>query len=150
MPHDAPGGADFVAPFTLAYSYKRTTGPVIGRFLGALAEGVVLGARTPGGDVVVPASEYDPRTGQATGELVPVGPEGVVEAWSHVPAPLPSDPLAEPFAWALVRLDGASTSLLHAVRDPDGVVRTGTRVRATFASEPQGTMRDLVAFEVVP
>jgi uncharacterized OB-fold protein len=140
---------DFVAPFTLAYTYKRTTGPVIGRYLGALAEGVVLGARAASGEVIVPASEYDPRTGEATTELVPVGPEGTVTAWSWVAAPLPTDPLPEPFAWALVLLDGASTALLHVVRGPEAAVRTGARVRATFAAEPQGSPRDLVAFEVI-
>lgn len=147
---DQPGTRDFVAPFILAYTYKRTTGPVLGRFLGALGEGVILGARTRDGEVVVPASEFDPRTGHATSELVPVGPLGTIETWSLVSEPRPSDPLAEPFAWALVRLDGAATAMLHVVRAGATPITTGARVRPVFSEQPEGSVRDLVAFEVIP
>ncbi len=141
---------DFVAPFTLAYTYKRTTGPIIGRFLGALGEGLILGARTAAGDVIVPASEYDPRTGTATEALVPVGPEGVIVSWSWVPEPLPTDPSQQPFAWALILLDGAAIPWLHVVLGPEAGVRTGARVVARFAAAPTGSVRDVVGFEVLP
>lgn len=146
----APSPDLFVAPFTLAYTYRRSTGPVIGRFLGALGEGQILGARAPGGEVIVPASEYDPRTGAATGELVPVGPEGTVTTWSWVEVPPPGAPLTEPFAWAMVQLDGGTTPMLHVVRGPAAGIHTGARVRATFSPTPEGSILDLVAFEVIP
>ena len=44
-----------------------------------------------------------------------MGPEGTVVSWSWMPEPLAGQPLAEPFAWALIRLDGADTAMLHAV-----------------------------------
>ena len=34
------------APYVLEYTYQRSTGPVIGRFLGGLRAGVILGVKT--------------------------------------------------------------------------------------------------------
>ena len=56
---------DLVSPFTLEYTYKRSTGPVIGRFLAGLRDGQLLGVRTLAGDVLVPPTEYEPTTGAA-------------------------------------------------------------------------------------
>ena len=58
----------------------------------------------------MPPTEYDPTTGDDTGELVEVGPAGVVETWAWVARPLRKHPLSVPFAWALIRLDGADTA----------------------------------------
>jgi uncharacterized OB-fold protein len=66
-----------------------------------------------------------------------VGQEGVVTTWSRPP---------EGPAWALVRLDGADTALLH--RD-DGAVKTGARVRARWRAERTGSIQDLECFEVI-
>ena len=40
---------------------------------------------------------------------------GEVLTWSWAADPLPGQPLDRPFAWALVKLDGADTGLLHAL-----------------------------------
>ena len=125
---------ELVAPFHLAYAYTRSTGSVLGRYLGALREGRVEGVRTRAGEVLVPPSEADPRTGDAvTDDWVEVGPEGEVTTWTYVASPRPSHPLREPFAFALVKLDGASTAMLHVVRAPESALRTGLRVRAVMS-----------------
>ena len=72
----------FVAPFTLAYTYKRSLGPILSRFFTELREGHILGARTARGTVVVPPCEYDPETGADVLDLVEVGPEGRVTSWT--------------------------------------------------------------------
>ena len=61
----------------------------------------------------MPPTEYDPETGEATYDVVEVGPEATVTAWSWVGRPRPKHPLQTPFAWVLVRFDGADTSFLH-------------------------------------
>ena len=68
--------------------------------------------------------------------MVDVGPEGTVTSWSWVPHPRPKHPLTTPFAWVLVRFDGADTSFLHVMpaSGPDEV-HTGMRVRPEFAPE---------------
>ena len=48
------------APVTVAFDYTRSTGPVLGRFLTGLRDGVVVGGRTSEGTVVVPPPEFDP------------------------------------------------------------------------------------------
>jgi uncharacterized OB-fold protein len=133
----------------LEYPYSRSVGPVIGAFLTGLRDGKLLGVRGAGGSVIVPPTEYDPTTGDDTGEMVEVGPGGVVESWAWVSHPLRKHPLQTPFAWALIRLDGADTALLHAV-DPGGPdsLASGDRVTAKFrpAAERVGTMTDIEAF----
>jgi uncharacterized OB-fold protein len=137
------------APYVLEYGYRRSVGPVIGRFLAALREGRIEGARTAAGRVIVPPSEYDPETGEAIGEMVPVSSCGTVTTWSWVSQPGRMHPLSRPFAWALIRLDGADTALLHAVDAGDpSRIKTGARVRARFAAERKGELRDLACFEL--
>ena len=134
------------AQHVLEFPYKRTVGPVIGRFLAALKEGRLEGVKAADGRVLVPPQEYDPDTGEAvTGEFVEVGPGGVVTMWTWVPEPGARHPLATPFAWALIKLDGADTALLHAVDagSPDAL-STGMRVQARFAEEPKGHINDVV------
>ncbi|MGH9098379.1 MAG: Zn-ribbon domain-containing OB-fold protein, partial [Acidimicrobiales bacterium] len=103
------------ASHVLEYPYSRSVGPVIGAFLTGLRDGKLMGVKGSGGSVIVPPTEYDPATGDDTGEMVEVGPGGVVESWAWVSDPLPKHPLGTPFAWALIRLDGADTAMLHAV-----------------------------------
>ncbi len=136
------------APHVLEYRYRRSVGPLLGGFFTALRERRLLGARTPSGRVLAPPAEADPETGETTEELVPIGPGGVVTTWTWVARPRPKQPLARPFAWALIRLDGADTALLHAV-DAGGESRmaTGLRVRPRWREETVGEMRDLVCFE---
>ena len=111
----------------------------------------MLGSRTAAGRVVVPPLEYDPLTGEPVDDLVPVGQAGAVTTWAWVPEPLRKHPLDRPFAWALVQLDGADTSLLHAldVASPEDV-RTGMRVRIRWRPERVGHLTDIACFEPEP
>lgn len=136
------------APHVLEYPYRRSVGPVIGRFFAALKERRFEGIRMRDGRVLVPPLEYDPATGESLDELVPVGPAGVVTTWAWVTSPRPKHPLAHPFAWALIRLDGADTAMLHAVDAGSlAAMRTGMRVRPRWKAEPEGDIHDIVCFE---
>ena len=133
--------------FVLKYPYRRSVGPVLGAFFTALSAGKILGVRTANGDVVVPPVEYDPQSGASCSDLVEVGPSGQVTSWTWQAAPRERHPLQRPFAWALVRLDGASSDFLHAVEVADPAdMKNGMRVRATFREEPQGGIQDLRCF----
>lgn len=135
------------AAYVLEYTYQRSVGPVIGRFLAALRDARVEGVRTKSGRVLVPPAEYDPDTGEATEEFVEVGQAGVVKTWSWIAEPRRANPLSKPFAWALVQLDGADTALLHAV-DAGSIERmkTGMRVRVKWADERVGRIQDIACF----
>jgi uncharacterized OB-fold protein len=138
---------DHTVTSTLEFPYRRSLGAVIGGFMTALADHRVLGVRTPAGEVLVPPLEYDPRTGAALSDLVEVGPGGEVSTWCWVSEPTARHPLQHPFAFALIKLDGASTALVHAVDagEPDAM-RTGMRVQPRWRAEPEGRITDIEAF----
>jgi len=136
-------------PHVLEYPYKRSLGPVLSRFFTGLRDRRFEGIRTRDGRVMVPPQEYDPETGEALDEWVPVGPGGEIVSWSWVSRPRTKQPFDHPFAYALIRLDGADTTLLHAVDAPDeAALSVGARVAPRWAEEPAGGIRDVVCFEL--
>jgi len=98
--------------------------------------------------VICPPLEYDPESGDAVDDLVEVGPGGTVTGWSWVTEPRAKHPLDHPFAWALVQLDGADTSMVHALDAPGiDAVQTGMRVQVRWADERTGHITDIACFE---
>ncbi|MCY0954505.1 Zn-ribbon domain-containing OB-fold protein [Streptomyces sp. H27-S2] len=136
------------APLVVEFPFTRSLGPVQSAFLTGLREGVVLGVRTSDGKVMVPPTEYDPVTAEEIRDLVEVAATGTVTTWAWNPAPRPNQPLATPFAWVLVTLDGADTAILHALDAPGpAAVRTGMRVRVRWAADRIGAITDIACFE---
>ena len=134
--------------YTLELPYRRSVGPVVGAFLTGLRDQQVLGSRTAAGRVIVPPLEYDPDTGDAVDDLVGVGSSGVVTSWAWIAEPLRKHPLDRPFAWVMVQLDGADTSLVHALdAGTADAVATGMRVRIRWADERRGHINDIACFE---
>ena len=132
----------------IAFDYTRSLGPVLGQFMTALRDRRVLAARGADGTVHAPPFEYDPVTFRPPRELVEVGPAGTVVTWTWQPGPLPGQPLDRPFGWALIRLDGADTAMLHAVdAGSAAAMRTGMRVRVRWAADRVGSIRDIACFE---
>ncbi len=143
----APDGC-FTAPLVLSYPYGRTLGATYGRFFTGLRDGRIEGTRGADGTVHVPPIEFDPLTGTACTEWVEVGTEGTVTTWSWQPVPVEGTPLGHPFAWALIRLDGADHPMLHAV-DAGAPERmaSGMRVRVRWAAERGTGIGDIACFE---
>ncbi|WP_394618429.1 Zn-ribbon domain-containing OB-fold protein [Lentzea sp. JNUCC 0626] len=137
------------APLDVGFDYTRSLGPTLGRFLSDLRRRKVTGIRGSDGRVHVPPLEYDPVTAERLHEFVDVAATGVVRGWSWIPEPLEGQPLDRPFAWALIQLDGADTSLLHAVDagTPDQI-STGARVRVRWRDERVGAITDIECFEL--
>lgn len=142
-PHEPP----LSAPLKLSFDYTRSVGPLLGQFFTALRERRIVGVRGSDGRVHVPPAEYDPVTYEALTEVVPVSSVGTVVSWTWQPEPLEGQPLDRPFAWALIKLDGADTPLLHAVAaESSDAISTGARVHAHWVDEPVGTMTDIAYF----
>lgn len=138
------------APLTIEYPFNRTTGPVIGMFLTQLRDKAIVGIRAADGSVVCPPVEYDPATGEPLTEMVPVGTDGEVVSWSWVSQPRVGQPLSEPHALALIRLDGADTSMLACVAAPSpDDMATGARVTVRWADEREGLITDIVCFDLI-
>lgn len=144
----------FSAERVLEYpgGYTRSVGPVIGRFLTGLRDGRLLGVRLADGRVLVPPTEYDPTTSASVAadgdHWVEVGPAGTVQAFTWVAEPREGKhPLDRPFAFALIRPDGADTALLHAV-DCGSVdaITIGSRVAPRWRAERTGFVTDIEAW----
>ncbi|MFJ9471547.1 Zn-ribbon domain-containing OB-fold protein [Streptomyces caniferus] len=136
------------APLVVEFPFTRSLGPVQSAFLTGLRERTVLGVTASDGRVIVPPTEYDPVTAEEIRDLVEVGTSGTVTTWAWNPSPRRGQPLTTPFAWVLVRLDGADTALLHALDAPGpDAVSTGMRVRVRWAPERTGAITDIACFE---
>jgi uncharacterized OB-fold protein len=99
--------------------------------------------------VIVPPAEFDPVTGDDLTELVEVGPGGAITTWAWVSEPHEKHPSDEPFAWALIKLDGADTSMLGAVQAPGiDAVTTGARVEPVWADEREGHILDIAHWQL--
>jgi uncharacterized OB-fold protein len=151
-PQSKPQSRPLRAPLEIEFDYTRSLGPALSQFMTGLAGRRILGARGSDGRVYVPPFEYDPVTFAPADELVEVGSSGTVVSWSWMPDPLEGQPLQEqslahPFAWALIRLDGADTAMLHAVdAGAADEMRTGMRVTARWAARTVGDIRDIEGF----
>ncbi len=64
---------------------------------------------------------------------------------------LDDQPLDKPFGWALIKLDGADTAMLHAV-DAGSIdkMSTGMRVKAKWRAEREGHINDIECFVPAP
>jgi len=134
----------------LQYPYRRATGPILGRFFTEIRDhGRFLGVKTSSGEVLCPPVEVDPESLEdlSVDDLVEVGPAGYVTSWTWLNEPRPGNPLERPFAWALIKLDGADSALLHAVdAGSESAMRTGMRVGPRFCDERHGSIRDITCF----
>ena len=135
------------APLRLSFDYTRSVGSTLSAFFTALRARHILGVRTSDGRVLFPPAEYDPVTYAPLSEMVPVASVGTVLSWSWQAEPLEGQPLEQPFAFALIKLDGADTAMLHAVAvDSPAGIKTGDRVHVHWVDEPVGAITDIAYF----
>lgn len=135
------------APLKLSFDYTRSVGVTLSQFFTALRDRRVVGVRGADGRVLVPPAEYDPVTYDELTEIVPVASVGTVVSWTWQPEPLEGQPLTRPFAWALIKLDGADTPLIHAVDAGSAdAITTGSRVHVHWADETVGSITDIAYF----
>jgi uncharacterized OB-fold protein len=144
----------FTSEHALEYpgGYTRSVGPVIGRFLTGLRDGRILAVRLADGRVLVPPTEYDPSTSAAVSadgdHWIEVGPRGTVQSFTWVASPRKGKHgLDRPFAFALIRPDGADTALLHTVDCGSAdAIRVGMRVAPRWKNERVGSITDIEAW----
>ena len=137
-----------IAPHILDYTYKCSLGPILSQFFTGLRDKKLVGVKRKDGSVLFPPKEYDPDTAESLDEMVPVQDEGVVRSWAWVGAPRKQQPLDKPFAYALIQLDGADTTFLHVVDGgSESAMKTGMRVKARWAAETIGSVKDIACFE---
>lgn len=148
--YERTGEGVFTAPLELSYPYSRTVGGTLSRFFTSLRDGRIEGTRGSDGRVYVPPAEFDPLTGAPCTEWVTVAEQGTVTTWSWQAHAQPDQPLAHPFAWAVIRLDGADVGMLHAVDAGEPAnIATGSRVTVRWAAERHGGIDDIACFDLL-
>jgi uncharacterized OB-fold protein len=132
--------------------YTRSVGPVVGRFLTGLRDGRIEAVRLADGRVLVPPVEYDPATSApvaADGDhWLTVGPAGRVYSYTWVAEPRAGKhALDRPFAFALIRPDGADAAWLHIVDCGSAdAITVGMRVAPRWRAERTGHVTDIEAW----
>jgi uncharacterized OB-fold protein len=135
----------------LSYDWNYT--PELRAFYEGLRdEAAIKGSRCPdcGHVMVVPEIMCSLCYTEVEDDLVDVGDEGVLNAWTEVHIPFPMQPREPPYIWAFVDLDGADTSLIHVLGEVSAdEVGIGDRVRANWRPESkrEGTLADIRYFE---
>jgi hypothetical protein len=124
-------------------------------FFSALQErGEIVGTRCdPCKQLYVPARAFCERCFAELAKPVTLKPEGTLVSFTFSGYDRNQQPLAAPQALALVRLDGATTVMLHyllKVSRPDQA-RIGARVRAVIKPKAKrtGSILDIDGFELI-
>ena len=136
----------------IEFPYSSSTGKAVSKFLTAFRDDKrIWGLKCPEcSRVVVPAQDYCDICARDMSEWVEVGPEGQIVTWTVVRRDHSLYPHSTPFAYALVKLDGADTALLHTVLADDyDAITTGAKVRPVWKDERTGHIRDLDHFALV-
>jgi hypothetical protein len=132
--------------------YHWWAGDTASKFLVALRdEKVIMGTKCAKcKKVYIPPRKACPVCFGAETEWVKLSDEGTVVSFTVTRRQLAALPRKVPVIFALIRLDGADTALLHYL---DGVspeeVKIGMRVKARFAGERKARMQDIECFAPV-
>jgi uncharacterized protein len=132
--------------------YRWWVGETGSRFFIALRdEQKILGTRCPKCDwVFVPPRKTCGRCFHPEMEWREVGPGGTLVTWTIPRYTETIHPRQPPFAFGIVRLDGADTGITHLVgefRETD--LRAGTRLEAVFREKTEGNILDICYFRPV-
>jgi len=142
-----------IYPSRIRLPYTWHVGKVGSRFYQEIKDNCrICGIKCPRCEwVFVPPRETCPRCYCAMHEWVEVGNTGTLLTYTitryAVPGIQPQDP---PFATGIVRLDGASTGMVHLLGDIDlSDISVGLRVKAIFREVRQGNYLDIKYFKPV-
>ncbi len=149
------GGDRPLMPALIRLTYTDDLTPELERYVAALMSGRITGHRCPScGRVYVPGKGFCPLCLELTTQEdeVEVSDHGVVTGFSFVtPVAYPGQRETEPFVYASILLDGASSVLagLEAGQDIVGIphdqVRVGLRVRAVWKEPEDRSMDDITS-----
>jgi uncharacterized OB-fold protein len=144
-----------VKPLTLKgqikMPYSWSVGEVGSRFLVALRdEQKILGNQCQACKTVfVPPRQNCGKCFQRIHHWLEVGPEGTVESFTVVRQAYPLQPADPPYAYALIKLDGADVGFLHIIKSGLERLAKGVRVKPQFAEKRTGQIKDIEAFTIV-
>ena len=138
-------------PSGIKLPYTWHAGKVGSRFYREIRDnGKILGTRCHQCErVYLPPRETCPRCFRDIQEWADVGNVGTLVTYTVIRYAVPSiQPQEPPYAIGIVKLDGASTGLLHLLGGVDlDIIKTGMRVKAVFRDQREGNYLDIKYFE---
>jgi len=111
----------------------------------------IVGKKCPNcGKVLVPPRKNCPFCFVQTDQWVELSGEGEVETFTIVHRGTRIQPMKTPFAYAVIRLDGADTGFVHLLGEVEmDRIEEGMRVKPVFAKERKGSPMDIAYFKPV-
>jgi hypothetical protein len=133
----------------ISVPYHWWAGETASRFLVALRdEQKILGTRCAAcNKTYLPPRKNCPLCFSASMEWMEVSNEGTVVTFTVARRQLASLPRKAPVIFAMIKLDGADTAILHYLDGVDpGRVKIGMRVKAKFSKDRGARMQDIECF----
>jgi hypothetical protein len=98
----------------------------------------------------VPAISFCYACFKPTNEWVEVSPEGTLTAYTMVYQCEPPYPMKTPFAYGIIKLDGADRGIIHIIGEvAPKDLKIGTRVQAVFNDKRVGSILDIKYFKPI-
>lgn len=144
-----------VEPLTLkgqiAVPYTWSAGETGSRFLISLRDDQkIIGTKcSKCGTVYLPGRKNCGRCFIDMDEWVEIADEGVIQAYTIVHYNHAVQPAEVPFAYALIKLEGADVGFLHLIRKGLNRLKNGLKVKAIFKAERTGSILDIDSFELI-
>ena len=134
------------------WRYSTAAGPTRSKFLLTLRDQQkIMGTKCSScGRAYVPARSTCLKCFKNMDEWVEVSDQGTVETFTVVHQSEPVYAEEIPFAFGVIKLDGADTGLVHRIGGIDlETISVGMRVKAVFEDERKGDIRDIKHFQPV-
>ncbi len=138
-----------VFPGKVSLPFSYSAGRTASRFFVELRDNQrIMGKKCPQcRRVIVPAQLFCKDCFVDTTEWVEVGPGGTLISFTVVYRTQPHHPAETPFAYGIIKPDGADTSLVHLLGEIDPAdIKHGMRLRAFFREERGGSILDIAYF----
>ena len=137
---------------TRRWKYTRYAGRTGSRFLIELRDNKkIMGTKCPAcGRVYVPARSLCYVCFKPMDQWVEVSHEGTLMSYTMVYQSEPSYPVKTPFAYGIIKLDGADTGFAHIIGEvAPKDLKIGMRVKAVFKDKRVGSILDISHFKPV-
>jgi len=137
---------------TRRWKYTRYAGRTGSQFLIELRDNKkIIGTKCPVCHrVYVPARSFCHVCFKPMDEWVKVSNDGTLMSYTMVYQSEPSYPVKTPFAYGIIKLDGADTGITHIIGEVSpNDLKIGVRVQAIFKDERVGSILDIMYFKPI-
>ena len=133
-------------------TYKHVGGAYVERFFREIGKNKrIMGVKCPKcSKVYVPPKMICFECFEKMEEWVEIGSEGIIKGFTVITHSTPVMPLEPPFAFGIIKLDGADTDFVHIIKESDPKkLKIGMRVRAVFKEKPRKRILDIEYFTAI-